>query len=406
MDRPSGAQREPQRIIAAMAANALGATVPASDASNPATPAIETAARRTMTQIHVFSALFWAALFTMHTTQMLLANDREDWHSIRWRAGMNVLAFVLCLPIGRVIRATLDWRLSRRVLAIGGAALPIAIAYALVGYYVWTYVLANPPMPYSWLAGLIIQSQYNFILFLLWSAFCSAILYAAQSQERERSLLRAQVLAREAELKMLRYQINPHFLFNTLNAVSALIVTGQALAADAMITKLARFFRNALSRESTAKVTLAEELRVQLEYLNIELTRFPDRLSWSTQIEPGLESALVPHLILQPLFENAIKHGVARTRAPVEVKLGALRRDGQLIVTLENAAKPVRLKPDPQGNGSSFRGEVQEQEGEGVGLANVARRLQTFYGSAATLATRQQEGSFTVELRLPIELTL
>ena len=102
-------------------------------------------------------------------------------------------------------------------------------------------------------------------------------------QERERSLLQAQVLAREAELKMLRYQINPHFLFNTLNAVSALIVTGQAPAADAMINKLARFFRNALSRESTAKVTLAEELRVQLEYLNIELTRFPDRLRWSTQ---------------------------------------------------------------------------------------------------------------------------
>ena len=111
----------------------------------------------------------------------------------------------------------------------------------------------NPPMPYSTLAGIIIQSQYNFILFLLWSAFCSAILYAAQLQERERSLLQAQVLAREAELKMLRYQINPHFLFNTLNAVSALIVTGQALAAEAMVGKLARFFRNALSRESTCE---------------------------------------------------------------------------------------------------------------------------------------------------------
>ena len=73
----------------------------------------------------------------------------------------------------------------------------------------------------------------------------------------------------------------------------------------------------------SAKVTLAEELRVQLEYLNIELTRFPDRLSWSTQIEPGLDKALVPHLILQPLFENAIKHGVARTSAPVELQLGA-----------------------------------------------------------------------------------
>ena len=348
-----------------------------------------------MTQIHVFSALFWAALFTMHTTQMILANGHEDWRAIRWRAAMNVLAFGLCIPLGKVIAATLERRISRRVLAIGGACLPIAIVYALIGHYVWTYVLENPPMPYSALASLIIQSQYNFILFSLWSAFCSAILYAAQLQERERSLLEAQVLTREAELKMLRYQINPHFLFNTLNAVSALIVTGQAQAADAMVNKLARFFRNALSRESTAKVTLAEELRVQLEYLNIELTRFPDRLSWSTQIAPGLDNALLPHLILQPLFENAIKHGVARNASPVELQLSAERKDGHLILRLSNEARRVGLKPD-----------LQPDTGEGVGLANVARRLVNFYGSAASLAVVQRDGRFTVELRLPIELTL
>lgn len=374
--------------------SAIGATVSQSDASNIAAPRA-IAARRTMTQIHVFSALFWVAMFTMHTTQMILANNPENWDTMRWRAGMNLLAVLLCIPLGKVIAATLDRQMSKRVLVIGGVCLPIAFAYAIVGHIVWTSVLDNPPMPYSALASLIIQSQYNFILFLLWSAFCSAILYAAQLQERERSLLQAQVLAREAELKMLRYQINPHFLFNTLNAVSALIVTGQALAADAMITKLARFFRNALSRESTVKVTLAEELRVQLEYLNIELTRFPDRLSWSTQIEPGLDKALVPHLILQPLFENAIKHGVARTSAPVELQLGAIRRSGQLILTLENATREVRLKPDPH-----------TQMGEGVGLANVARRLENFYGSGSGLAVVHRDGRFTVELRLPIELTL
>jgi two-component system LytT family sensor kinase len=355
---------------------------------------VDFAPRRTMTQIHVFSALFWAALFTMHTTQTILANGSESWHSIGWRAVMNVLAFGLCIPIGKVIARTLDRRLSKRVLAIGSACLPIAVAYALVGHYVWTYVLENKPMPYSTLASIIIQSQYSFILFLLWAAFCSAILYAAQSQERERRLLQAQVLTREAELKMLRYQINPHFLFNTLNAVSALIVTGQALAADAMITKLAHFFRNALSRESSAKVTLTEELRVQLEYLNIELTRFPERLRWSTHIEPGLDNALVPHLILQPLVENAIKHGVARTSAPVELQISVARRGGELFVTVENGTG-VALKPD-----------LQREAGEGVGLANVARRLENFYGSDAGLRAAQRDGRFTVDLRMPLELTL
>ena len=379
-----------------------------------------------MTQIHVFSALFWAAMFTMHTTQMILANNNENWHTIRWRAAMNMLAFTLCIPLGKVIAGTLQRRISKRVLQIGSACLPIAVVYALIGHYVWMHVLDSPPMPYSTLAGIIIQSQYNFILFLLWSAFCSVILYAAQLQERERSLLQAQVLAREAELKMLRYQINPHFLFNTLNAVSALIVTGQALAADAMIGKLARFFRNALSRESSAKVTLTEELRVQLEYLNIELTRFPDRLSWSTQIEPGLDKALLPHLILQPLFENAIKHGVARTSAPVEIRLSAERRNGQVVLSVENEARErVGLKPAAQGRANAVgagcagaadlqrsEGEVglkpdlQRTEGEGVGLANVARRLESFYGSGAGLSVVQRDGRFTVELRLPIELTL
>ena len=348
-----------------------------------------------MTQIHVFSALFWLALFTMHTNQTILANGHEEWSAIRWRAAMNVFAFALCIPLGKVIAATLERRISRRILAIGSTCLPIAVVYALVGHYVWNDVLENPPMPYSALASILIQSQYNFILFLLWSAFCAVILYAAQLQQRERSLLQAQVLAREAELKMLRYQINPHFLFNTLNAVSALIVTGQAQAADAMINKLARFFRNALSRESTAKVTLAEELRVQLEYLNIELTRFPDRLSWSTQLAPGLDKALVPHLILQPLFENAIKHGVARNASPVEIQLSAARKDGQLILKLSNEARRVGLKPD-----------LQPDQGEGVGLANVARRLVNFYGAAASLSVAQRDGRFTVELRLPIELTL
>jgi two-component sensor histidine kinase len=372
--------------------SAIGATVSAPEASNlTAPPGIDSAARRTMTQIHVFSALFWTAMFTMHTTQMFLMNGHEDWPSIGWRAAMNVLAFALCLPLGRVIAATLERPIKKRVIAIGCACLPIAVAYAAVGHVVWTYVLENPPMPYSTLASLIVQSQYNIILFLLWSAFCSAILYAARLQERERSLLQAQVLAREAELKMLRYQINPHFLFNTLNAVSALIVTGQAPAAEAMVNKLARFFRNALSRESTAKVTLTEELRVQLEYLNIELTRFPDRLSWSTQIEPGLDKALVPHLILQPLFENAIKHGVARNASPVELQLSAARKDGQLILRLRNETKRVGSTTD---------------QGEGVGLANVSRRLVNFYGTAADLSVVQREGYFTVELRMPIELTL
>jgi two-component system, LytTR family, sensor kinase len=378
-----------------MGVPALDPLAPAS-AAKPSCPAHHMQTRlaipsRTTTQIHIFSALFWAALFVLHTTQMMMAGERDDWRSIRWRFAMGVLAFALSLPLGWVIRRTLNWPLARRVLAIGGACLPIAVGYAMVGHFVWIDFLGGS-LPYSAAVGVAIQSQYNLLLFMLWSAFCAAILYAAQLQERERSLLEAQALAHEAELKMLRYQINPHFLFNTLNAVSALIVTGQTLAAEAMVGKLARFFRNALSRESTAKVTLEEDVRVQLEYLSIELTRFPDRLSWSTDIEVGLLNALVPHLILQPLFENAIKHGVARSGAPVQIRLAARRRSGQLIITVDNDARPGA--------------EGDQRAGEGVGLTNVARRLASFYGTSASLSVERRDGRFIVELRLPVELTL
>lgn len=347
--------------------------------------------RRTIVQIHIFTAIFWTALFVMHTSQMMLTNDKEDLRAIGMRAGMNLIAFLACIPLGWIIRRTLNRSVLQRVLAIGGACLPIAVGYAIIGHIIWVEILHNE-MAYPALVGIIIQSQYTILLFLLWSAFCTAILFAAQLQERERRLLEAQALAHEAELKMLRYQVNPHFLFNTLNAVSALIVTGQAQAADAMIGKLARFFRNALSRESTAKVTLAEDVRVQLEYLNIELTRFPDRLSWSTRIEPGLEYALVPHLILQPLFENAIKHGVARSIGPIEIRLTAIRQRRLLIVTVDNDVRP----------GS----QSQPNTGAGVGLANVARRLVSFYGPEAGLTATHRDGRYVVELRLPIELTL
>jgi two-component system, LytTR family, sensor kinase len=348
--------------------------------------------RRLIMQIHAFTALFWTAMFVVHTLQMELANEREDLRTVAARAGISVVAFVLCLPIGAVIRRTLNRRPLHRVAAVGAACLPAAVIFAALGHMMWYEILKVAEPSYPPLIGIAIQSHYYFILFVLWSVFCALILHAAQLQERERKLLEAQALAHEAELKMLRYQINPHFLFNTLNAVSALIVTGQSAAAEAMVAKLARFFRNALSRESSAKVPLEEDIRVQVEYLTIELTRFPDRLNWSIELEPGLEQALVPHLILQPLFENAIKHGVARSHAPVEIRLTAQRSDGELRIRVENT---MRVGAHDEG-----------RNGTGVGLTNVARRLASFYGEQGVLTVRDGGDRFAVELRLPLELTL
>ncbi|HZF25640.1 MAG TPA: histidine kinase [Steroidobacteraceae bacterium] len=339
--------------------------------------------------IQVFSALFWTAMFAMHTLQTALVNQYTEAASILWRAGFSVLGFVLCLPLGWILRRTLGWSLRYQALVVALVCVPLAITYATLGHLVWLDLLKHT-LPYSALTNIALQSLYNLVLFLMWAGLCAAILYAARLREKERSLLEARALAHQAELQMLRYQINPHFLFNTLNAVSALVVTGQVEAADQVIAKLARFFRNALSREATAKVSLAEEIRVQAEYLDIELTRFGDRLRFTTAIADGLDRAMVPHLILQPLIENAVKHGVARMSEAVAIKVRATQRAGTLLIAVENDA-PVRpiLRPGA---------------GPGVGLANVGRRLTSFYGGDGALAVVERMGSFTVELSLPLEL--
>ena len=291
--------------------------------------------------IHAFSALFWTAMFAMHTLQTALVNQYTDLASIAWRALFSAFGFTLCLPLGWALRRSLAWDLRYKVLAMALVCVPTSVTYAALGHIVWFDLLGHQA-PYSALVNIAMQSLYNLVLFLMWSGFCAAILYAARLRERERSLLEARALAHQAELQMLRYQINPHFLFNTLNAVSALVVTGQLQTADQVIAKLARFFRTALNREAAAKVTLGEEIRVQAEYLDIELTRFGDRVRFTTAIADGLEAALVPHLILQPLIENAVKHGVARIAEPVTISVRATRSARTLVLAVENDAPANR----------------------------------------------------------------
>ena len=179
-----------------------------------------TVAQQSTTHIQVFSALFWTSMFLMHTLQTTLVNQYTDGASIFWRGIFSTLGFVLCLPLGWVLRRTFGWDLRHKAVAVALVCVPVAVTYATLGHLVW-FDLLQHRLPYGALVNIALQSLYNLVIFLMWSGFCAAILYAARLRERERSLLEARALAHQAELEMLRYQINPHFLFNTLNAVSA-----------------------------------------------------------------------------------------------------------------------------------------------------------------------------------------
>jgi two-component system, LytTR family, sensor kinase len=207
--------------------------------------------------------------------------------------------------------------------------------------------------------------------------------------ERERLLEIARKEALAAQMQALRYQINPHFLFNTLNSIAGLIEEGAATRAERMVLSLSTFMRTTLSLDPMHDVSLADELALQEEYLEIERERFSDRMTFKVEIPDNVRDALVPSLILQPLIENAIKHGVGATAGAVEIILSAVRADDRLHIAVENDM------PHDDAPENRF-------PGMGVGLRNVEQRLRArFQDQASFSAGRVSSGRYRVALDLP-----
>jgi LytS/YehU family sensor histidine kinase len=227
---------------------------------------------------------------------------------------------------------------------------------------------------------------YWFWFYFSWTTAYLALSYSITLQEQERHAAQLRVQAQEAQNRALRYQINPHFLFNTLNAIAALVRDSPAKAEE-MVVQLSDFFRRSLAINPMEDLTLAQEVDLQRLYLEIERTRFPDRLRFDVALESGSAQALVPALLLQPLVENAVKHGVARSEGSTCIRIRA-RLDGPVLeIVVENDAKA-------EGPGSS---------GEKVGLRNVAERLRSRFGHEAILTTGDiAEGGFRNTLRIPL----
>ena len=232
-----------------------------------------------------------------------------------------------------------------------------------------------------------------FFFFAAWSAFYLATLAQAQALGAQRRAAEAEAAARAAQVRALRYQVNPHFLFNTLNSLSSLVLTGRTEKAEEMLLALSTFFRTSLSLDPSADVTLAEEIDLQRLYLDIEKVRFPSRLVVEINIPEELESARLPALILQPAVENAIKYGVSQTRETVTLtikaaNLGENRFEIIVANTGQPGAQPMRNRT----------------ESTGVGLANVCERLQARFGAQAKCEFGPlPKGGYQVHLTLPLD---
>jgi hypothetical protein len=224
------------------------------------------------------------------------------------------------------------------------------------------------------------------ILLYLLSLTVSYLLAAFErSREAERRGLEAQVLAREAELRSLRTQIDPHFLFNTLHSISAL-TTADPRAARRMCVLLGDFLRDSLALGSKDRITIERELQLATQFLEIERVRFGDRL----RVDAGSSAAstwLVPPLLLQPLVENAVTHGVAHVIEGGVIRIAISSTDSSLTIDVENPCDPERPR----------------RTGTGLGLSNVRGRLEAIYGNHARVTAGETDGAWKVRLSLPAD---
>ncbi len=257
-------------------------------------------------------------------------------------------------------------------------------------------------IPVACASGLVLQNFYSvpwhaYVTMLMWSAFmlsawCSLYFSVKQWQksgEEKERLLRAESEVREARLLALRYQLNPHFLFNSLNAVSTLVLDGNAPAATRMLAQIGELLRTSLDSEVTAEVPLSQELTLTEGYLAIEQTRLGERLRVNMAVPMETRDALVPSMLLQPLVENAVRYGVASLVEGGSIEIKSALHADRLRIVIANSG--------PRGEGD------QKKIGNGIGLVNTADRLKTLYGTDFEFSLAWPDaGGCEVVLELPL----
>ncbi|MEA3066016.1 MAG: two-component system, LytTR family, sensor kinase [Sphingomonadales bacterium] len=336
----------------------------------------------------------WIFTFILFLMPGIAANGRIP----QFAVGMTALV----VGFGIALSVLLYWACARlrhtppplRIAGVFGAVCLAAFAFSLGDALLGGNVIRLFMSEHHVRPDVINRTVSNFISFSWlygWLGTTYVILQTqAAMRKRDLQLAEARALAQTAQLTALRLQLNPHFLFNTLNAISSLIVTGRNKDGEAMLSKLCGFLRTALAADGRTEVTLEEEMETLQTYLEIEAIRFGDRLTVEFAAADDLLDLPVPNFILQPLVENAIKHGVAPTSRPVVVRVGARREGRDLILSVSDNGGIASVGTPATGGG-----------GAGVGLDNTRRRLEVTYGPRARLETLRHDGGFTAFIRLP-----
>ncbi len=301
--------------------------------------------------------------------------------------------FLLSAPLRLLYRRL--WNSSARAMLIGSplACWIIALAWRAIINTAYMdivkpeWAMEHAPKPLEVFVGTLSSMA----LLLCWTGLYYGVKFYERLQLEREATLKASALAQEAQLKMLRYQLNPHFLFNTLNAISTLVLDGQNRIANLAVSRLSEFLRYTLDQDPMKKVTLRQELDALNLYLGIEKLRFGDRLRLEFDVDERAESALVPSLLLQPLVENAMKYAISPREQGGSVTVIAGIEDGGLRLAVVD-------------DGPGLPAVATGGNGRGVGLRNTRERLNVLYGDAHRVEVADMAPGLRVEMRLPLEV--
>jgi two-component system, LytTR family, sensor kinase len=302
---------------------------------------------------------------------------------------LTATGYSLTLLMGSLFRRLITMRPIITLLLSLLAVIVASAAFSVIE--TWSYAtFLRPdakPVGVEYLGAILL----NFALLAAWAALYYGINYFLLLEDEIKQRERLESQASSAQLAMLRYQLNPHFLFNTLNSISTLVLLKQTERANAMLARLSSFLRYTLANEPTAKVTLAQEVETLKLYLEIEKMRFEDRLRPHFRIDPETIGARLPSLLLQPLIENAIKYAVTPSETGADIWINASRQN-----------KAVRIEVADNGTGAPAA--MSASPSTGVGLANIRDRLNQAYGAAHGFSTvKNEHGGFSVVLEIPCD---
>ena len=335
----------------------------------------------------ILQSIGWTGYFFLRTISGFAGG--LGWMLVVHTLLLTATGYSLTLLMGSLFRRLIKLKpIWTVILSLGAVALASGVFSVIETWSVATFLKPQlRPEGAAYFAALSL----DFILLAAWAALYYGINYFLLLEDQIRLRERLESQASTAQLAMLRYQLNPHFLFNTLNSISTLVLLKQTERANAMLARLSSFLRYTLANEPTAKVTLAQEVETLKLYLEIEKMRFEDRLRPHFKIESETIGARLPSLLLQPLIENAIKYAVTPAENGADIWITACQ-EGQAI------------RIEVADNGAGTGSEIAASPSTGVGLANIRDRLSQAYGAAHRFDTKQNErGGFSVIIEIPFE---